>query len=90
MHEMHLIKDLFEDLLKAAKEQKANKVTAVYLRMGKFTEINEENLSFFFKERAKGTLLDGARVNIEKSPNRELRLLSFDCEEIVMCYAIPE
>ena len=48
--------------------------------MGEFTEINGDILNFFFEEKAKGTLLEGARIEIEKSPARELRLLSFDCE----------
>lgn len=80
MHEMHLIKDIFEDLLRLGKEQKAKKITKVYLRMGEFTEINAEILEFFFKEKGKGTLLEGAGIEIEKSPTRELRVLSFDCE----------
>ncbi len=80
MHEMHLVKDIFEDLLRLGKEQKAKKITKVYLRMGEFTEINGEILDFFFKEKGKGTLLEGARIQTEKSPTRELRLLSFDCE----------
>ena len=80
MHEMHVIKSLFEDLLKLSKEQNATKVTNVYLKMGEFTEINEEILLFFIKEKSKNTPLEGALVHIEKSPARELRLVSFDCE----------
>ncbi len=80
MHEMHIIRSVFDDLLKRAEDNGAKKITAVYLRMGEFTEINEEILRFFFKENGKGTPLEGAAVEIEKSPNRELRLVSFDCE----------
>ncbi len=80
MHEMHIVKDLFNDLLKAVKEQNTSKVTKVYLKMGEFTEINEEILRFFFKEHSKNTSLEDALLDIEKSPTRELRLLSFDCE----------
>lgn len=80
MHEMHLIKSLFNDLLKHAKDQKARKVTKVFLRMGEFTEINEEIIRFFFGEKSKGTVSEGAELIIEKSPNRELSLVSFDCE----------
>jgi len=80
MHEMHLVKDLFADLLRHVKEQKVEKVSKVFLRMGEFTEINEEIIRFFFKENSKGTIIEGAELEIEKSPNRELRLVSFDCE----------
>ena len=80
MHEMHIVKDLFNDLLKAVKEQNTEKVTKVYLKMGEFTEINEDILRFFFKEHSKNTPLENASLDIKKSPARELRLLSFDCE----------
>ena len=80
MHEMHVIKDLFGDLLKKGEENGVRKITAVYLRLGGFTEINEDILRHFFNERARGTVLEGAKITIEKSPTRELRLLSFDCE----------
>jgi hydrogenase nickel incorporation protein HypA/HybF len=80
MHEMHLMKDLLADVLKHAQENQAQKVTKVYVRMGEFTEINEEVLTFFFKENSKNTALEGAVLNIEKSQTRELRLVSFDCE----------
>jgi len=80
MHEMHLVKDIFEDLLRLGKEQNAKRITKVYLKMGEFTEINEDILKFFFGEKGKGTLLEDAEIQVEKSPARELRLLSFDCE----------
>ncbi|OGX14139.1 MAG: hypothetical protein A2351_04820 [Omnitrophica bacterium RIFOXYB12_FULL_50_7] len=80
MHEMHVIKDIFEDILKRAKENKAVRVTRVYLRMGTFTEINEDILRYFFESHGKGTILEGAALEIEKSPTRELRLVSFDVE----------
>lgn len=80
MHEMHLVKDLFEDAIKHAKDNNAAKITKVYVKMGEFTEINEEVLRFFFKEKGTGTILEGAELSVEKSPNRELRLVSFDCE----------
>jgi len=80
MHEMHIVKDLFADLLKHAKAQEAKKVNKVFLRMGEFTEINEEIVRFFFAENSKGTPVEAAELVIEKSPNRELRLVSFDCE----------
>ena len=80
MHEMHIVKDLFNDLLKCAEANKTKKITKVFLKMGEFTEINEEIVCFFFKEKGKGTIVESAELSIEKSPNRELRLVSFDCE----------
>ncbi|RLB03450.1 MAG: hypothetical protein DRG59_11730 [Deltaproteobacteria bacterium] len=80
MHEMHLVKDLFADLMKLAKENNVKKITRVYISMGEFTEINEDIVRFFFKENAKDTAAEGADIEITKSPARQLKLLSFDCE----------
>ncbi len=80
MHELHLVTDILNDLLKHAKDNHAKKVTKIFLQMGEFTEINEENVRFLLKEKSVGTVLEGAEVVIKKSPMRELRLLSYDCE----------
>ena len=80
MHEIHILKDLFEDIQKHAKANRISKVTKVYLRMGEFTEINEDILRHFFKSHSRGTPLEGCELSIEKSPTRELRLVSFDGE----------
>jgi Zn finger protein HypA/HybF involved in hydrogenase expression len=48
--------------------------------MGKFTELNPEILTFFFKEHARGTIAEGAEIEIKPSQARELLLESFDCE----------
>lgn len=77
---MHLVKDLFTDIAKHAKENNSQKVTKVYLRMGDFSEINEEIVRFFFTEKGRGTMLEQAELSIEKSPTRELTLISFDYE----------
>lgn len=80
MHEMHLVKEVFADIIKHARNHGATKVSKVYLRMGEFSEINEEIVKFFFKQQSCGTVLEGAEISVEKSPTRELRLLSFDVE----------
>ncbi len=80
MHEMHVIKDLHQDILNRTKEHSVSRVTKVYLRMGTFTEINEEILRYFFESHSQGTPLEGAVLEIEKSPTRELRLVSFDAD----------
>ncbi len=80
MHEMHMIKDLFNDLLKLAEEKNIKKITRVYIKMGEFTEINPEIFKYHFYENSKDTIASDAVIDITKSENRELRLLSFDGE----------
>ncbi|MDD5218732.1 MAG: hydrogenase maturation nickel metallochaperone HypA [Candidatus Omnitrophica bacterium] len=80
MHELHVVTDLFQDLLNHARDNQVTKITQVHLTMGDFTEINEDILRYFFESHSRGTPLEGAVLHIQKSPTRELRLLSFDCE----------
>ncbi len=80
MHELKMIRSVMDDLIKIGEEKQAKKITKVYFRMGEFSEINPEILSFYLKENSKGTILEGCEVDIEPSENRELRVLSFDYE----------
>ncbi|HOE62780.1 MAG TPA: hydrogenase maturation nickel metallochaperone HypA [Candidatus Sumerlaeota bacterium] len=80
MHEMRLLRDLMEDLLKHAEKLKVKKVTAVYIRIGELTEINGEILRHYFTEHSKGTVAEGAEIILKPSPLRELVLESIDCE----------
>ena len=80
MHELHLLKDLLKDIIERGCRENVKKITKIYLRMGEFTEIDPEILKHFFNEHSKGTVAEGAKLIIEPSKDRELRLLSFDCE----------
>lgn len=80
MHEAHLMRDMLSDLLQSARANNAKRVTKVRLRMGKFSEIDEDNIRFFLRENGRDTPVEGAEVEIDKSDNRELTLVSFDYE----------
>ncbi|MFH1387525.1 MAG: hydrogenase maturation nickel metallochaperone HypA [bacterium] len=80
MHELHLIKDLLNDLLKRAEEEQIKKISRVMIKMGEFTEINPEILRYSLAQHAQGTIAEGAELVIEPSQTRELRLVSFDGE----------
>ena len=80
MHEMRLLRDMMDDLLRHAERLKVKKIVKVYVRLGEFTEINPEILTHFFRERSRDTVADGAEIVIKPSPRREIVLESFDCE----------
>ena len=80
MHELRLVQEIFGDLLRQGREEGFQKITRAYFRMGDFTEIDPEVLRYFFAEKSRGTILEGAEIVIEHSPLRELRLLSFEGE----------
>ncbi len=78
MHELHLLEDLLADIIKHAKANNLKKVSKINLKMGEFTEINPEILEFFFKEKAKNTLAENAKIIIKRSLVRELTLVSIE------------
>ena len=80
MHELKLVRSLLDDLFKRAQREGINKITKVILRMGDFTELNEEIVRFFIENNSKGTVAEEAEVIIQSSPTRELRLVSFEGE----------
>ncbi|WP_438314319.1 hydrogenase/urease maturation nickel metallochaperone HypA [Candidatus Caldatribacterium sp. SIUC1] len=80
MHELRLVREVFEDLLRRGEAEGLQRITRVHLRMGGFTEIDPEVLRYLFAEESRGTILEGAELVIEYSPLRELRLLSFEGE----------
>jgi hydrogenase nickel incorporation protein HypA/HybF len=81
MHEIHFLEDLLKDITGHIRRHEVKNVTQVFLELGEFTEINEESLRFFFKEKTKNTPLENASLNIKHIPQqRVLRLVSFDCD----------
>jgi len=78
MHELKLVRSLLDDLIKRAREESIDKIKKLTIRMGDFTELNEEIVKFFIENNSKGTVAEGAEVIIERSPTRELRLVSFE------------
>ncbi|MGQ9622788.1 MAG: hydrogenase maturation protease [Candidatus Caldatribacteriaceae bacterium] len=80
MHELRMVQDLLEDLLQRGREEGLQRITRVYLRVGQLAEIDPEVLRYFFEENVSGTILEGAELVIEESPERELRLVGFEGE----------
>jgi Zn finger protein HypA/HybF involved in hydrogenase expression len=80
VHEHHLMKDLLADALRLAGERGVTRITALHLRLGGLTEIDPDILRHFLAEHARGSAAEGAVLDIEPSPVRELRLVSFDGE----------
>jgi Zn finger protein HypA/HybF involved in hydrogenase expression len=62
-------------------ENNARRINLIRLRMGAYTEINPEILTHFIEEHAKGTIVEGAAIEITPSNTRELTLVSFECEQ---------
>ena len=76
MHELSLIAALFETLEEKAREHRAVRITMVRLRIGKLSGAVPELLESAFETFKKGTIAEGARLEIEAVP---VRLRCLDC-----------
>ena len=68
MHELSIVANLFEILEAKAVEQGAVRITAVTLRVGRLSGVVPDLLVSAFDSYKKGTLAEGARLEIETAP----------------------
>lgn len=64
MHEMSLIHDLMRKIETIAREQNATKVAGVKVRLGALAHISADHFREHFEEESKGTIADGARLEV--------------------------
>lgn len=65
MHEMSLIHDLMRKIEMIASDQKATQVAGVKVRIGALAHISADHFREHFEEEAKGTIAEGARLEVE-------------------------
>ena len=65
MHEMSLIHDLMRKIETIARDQNAAKVVGVKVRLGALAHISADHFREHFEEESKGTIADGARLQVE-------------------------
>ena len=65
MHEISLIHDLMRKIETIARDQNAVKVVGVKVRLGALAHISADHFREHFEEESKGTIADGARLEVE-------------------------
>ena len=65
MHEIHLAEGLLEKIKAQAKAEGLCKVLKVKLKVGEMHMVKEEELKFAFDMIGKGSIMDGAELEIE-------------------------
>jgi hydrogenase nickel incorporation protein HypA/HybF len=68
VHELSIVASLFETLESLSREHDARRITAVKLRIGRLSGVVPELLESAFETYKKGTLAEGARLEIEVAP----------------------
>jgi hydrogenase nickel incorporation protein HypA/HybF len=80
MHETHLIEPIIKGIAEHAQKEGARRVTKVRLKVGALTGSKEDSFKETFAVLAKGTLLEGAELEITLFPGMIVQVLSFDLE----------
>lgn len=68
MHEFSTMQSIVEAVLKAAKENGAERILSVELEVGEMTLLNPDQLRFAFSILSKGTMAEGASLSIRIVP----------------------
>jgi len=68
MHELSIVQNVVEVAEQAVIEAKANRVEAVYLRVGVLSGVVRDALEFAYDVATKDTLLEGSRLVVEEVP----------------------
>ena len=80
MHETHIINPMIKGICEHATKEGARLVTKVHLKIGALTGIKEDSFKKTFNVLAKGTMLEGAQVEITSFPGTRVEVVSFDVE----------
>ena len=80
MHEMSLTEGVVEILAEEARRQGFARVKTVWLEIGALSGVELESMEFCFDVVARGTLAEGAKLEIIRTPGQGYCL---DCEKTV-------
>ena len=70
MHEMSLAEGILQIVEDTARAKAAEKVRAVLLEIGALSHVEEQALRFCFDAVTRGTVADGARLDVMATPGR--------------------
>jgi len=82
MHELSVTESILSIVLKHAQTHKAEKVLAINLRIGELSELVGDCIQHYFDYLSKGTIAEGAIIDVEKSP------ITFQCKECAHTFEV--
>ena len=68
MHELPIVQSMFDICLRHAKANNVQKVISVNLKVGEVSDLQDEWIQRYFDFLARGTIVEGARLRIERVP----------------------
>lgn len=78
MHELPVVKSIFDMCVKHATANNAKRIISVKLRVGEISDLQDEWIQRYFDYLSKGTFVEGAKLVIERVP---LVLKCRECSE---------
>jgi hydrogenase nickel incorporation protein HypA/HybF len=68
MHELPITESILKIILKHAQANDVRKVKTIHLRIGRLSDLEDQWIQRYFDYLSKGTLAEGARIEIERTP----------------------
>jgi hydrogenase nickel incorporation protein HypA/HybF len=68
MHELPIISSILKIVLAEAEKNNSKKVVAIHLRVGVFSDLQDEWMQRYFDYVSKDTIAEGATLKIERVP----------------------
>jgi len=68
MHELPITESILKIVLKHAEENRVLKVITIHLQVGKLSDLEDDWIQHYFDYLSKGTVADGAKLKIERTP----------------------
>jgi len=81
VHEHHAVEHLVKQVIKTAADNKAKSVTKVSITVGNLTGFKEDWIKSYYNQFAKGTIAEGAELDIHfEGPGKEFLLKDVEIE----------
>jgi len=68
MHELPIVKSIFDLCVKHATANNVKRIIAVNLKVGEVSDLQDEWIQRYFDFLSKGTIVEGAKLKIERVP----------------------
>jgi hydrogenase nickel incorporation protein HypA/HybF len=68
MHELSVTESILGIVVKHAERNHVEKVVTIHLKIGELTDLANEYIQHYFDYLSKGTIAEGAALNMERSP----------------------
>jgi hydrogenase nickel incorporation protein HypA/HybF len=76
MHELSVTESILHIATEHAQKASAQKVTAVFLVLGRLSSIVDDSVQFYWDALSEGTICEGAQLHFQRIP---AKLLCLDC-----------